>query len=378
MKTRSRLSRIVRSGWSTLQRIGRLSPASVINTIALGAWRVLRIRLSWWVVIGVAAVAVLYRGAWTPIVRDVVIAHYAHARAGPIVPFDPGYSESVVWTPPGAEDLGRWATWGVETNSPWILRYTKLIVPYMAYEGLTSQVVYPDSSIFEPRAGTDSFLNGGYAIVPNLGRIIVSVNDRYVDDMRMNDARSVLSVLVHELVHIQGGDFLARPDEEIRDTKGNVVAWREGTSARLESATEAATQEILAAMCNFGDKLACRSFWMNLEDLARGDLMYRAMKARVPWVYEAWSNLSFRNRDQEIASAKRMRYWNRHWFALMEQLEKYNVRAWSQVRDGICGQPLNTGLTQMITPGRFFILGLDFDDTRLLLGRSGIFLRLWC
>ena len=343
-------------------------------------WRLFRIRLRLyhWALIGLAVVAIVAAASWTPIARDVVIASYAHVRAGQSVPFDPGYTQSAVWTTPGAEQLGRWATWGIATNSPWVLSYTKTIVPYMEYEGLTDETIYPNRSILEPRRGTDSFLNGGYASVPEKGEIIVSVNDRYVDDLRVNDARQVLVVLVHELVHIQGGNFLPLPKELIRNEDGEIVDWLDGTSARLESATEAATQEILAAMCEFGDKLACQAFWLNLEDLARGNLRYRAMRASVPALYDIWADAFFRERDEEIAAAKANRFWQSRWGFLSDLLEKYSVRAWEQVRDGICGQPLDTGIWAKTGLGYYTILGLKFDDTQTVLGRSGWFLRLWC
>src|SRR3990167_8181042 len=181
------------------------------------------------------------------IVRDAAYGLVAHQLAGLDIPFAPDYV--------GGDLVNKLQAWDINSNSLWLVQQTTKIVPYFAYEDLTDRGLYPSILAWIPMTNERSFHVLGTAYTDEY---VIYLNDRTVTDPRFNDQREALETLVHELIHIQGGLFADDPAPD----------WAT-KSAHLESATEAATIEVLAAMCNYGDKIACLSFWSSTEGLAR-------------------------------------------------------------------------------------------------------------
>ena len=286
--------------------------------------------------------------------RDLFIAKYADVMAGPDVPFgalatgkagDAQYTrEAPIW--PGF-------TYGISTNSMWFVEQATLVVPYFASEYLTPRPLYPNAAYFLPLPANRSFVVGGSA---SCERGMVLLNERVLLDERWNDARYALEVFVHEMIHVQGGAFCS------------------GTSRELESATSAATTEILAAMCNWGNSLSCKAFWSNIKDHAVRSAFWRANKLGGGWLFERWMDVFIRDASERRGGAKTYRFWAPARAERMEIALKYGLVPWEKlVLAGVRGIPLNTGfpVSEYSRPGHppiVKILGMPMDDTRVLLG----------
>lgn len=295
----------------------------------------------------------LFYGTYQPIIRDFYIANIAHIKAGEDLPFteeEAGYQRGFKID---GEDI--WA-YGIESNNMWMAEYTRLIIPFMGYEKVTSIPIYPDSVGSIPLIGNTSFHVGG-RMFQDTNEIIL--NERMFIDERWNDKRRALGTLVHELVHIQRGAYL------------------KGESAELESATSTATVEILAGMCNYGDSLACVTFWNEIEHLARTSLIVQLNDVGAVSLYNTWARIFWRDQAEQDAFNKATRYWNDQPGALMELRRKYSITPWQNVINGVtAGIPLNTWHAVCASEawyGELFanvtckILGMPFDDTWYLL-----------
>ena len=274
--------------------------ARLLWRYAVATWRVL-LRPVLRVLLPPALVAGVVWGLNQPIPeaikRDVLLALKAHQLAGELVPFDPDYIESRVYDPD--------QTWGMTTNSRWLLDTTLRIVPMFEYERMAGTARYPSKAFFAPLLGARSLLVAG--TVPSMTPPIVVLNERLFSEPLWDDEASALSVLVHELVHVQGGNFIKAPSEF------------------LESHTTAAATEILAGMCNYGDEIACRAFWGDIEGLARGGLFYRLYELHASWAYEAFADLFLRDAIKERQADKIDRFWEGHLSERMGIVEKYGA-----------------------------------------------------
>ena len=283
-----------------------------------------------------------------PVMRDAVIALGAHTLAGKKISVEPDYY--------GGAGVNPYITWEMPSNSVWLVRRTTNIVPFMSYEGLVDNAVYPTEVFFIPFTDDGSFHIAGRAII-QYGYVLL--NERLITDDKWTDERDLLEVLTHELIHIQGGNFATWSGGE---------TW-EDQSAHLESATSAATVEVLAAMCNYGDRVACKAFWLDIESMARYSLSYRLRK--LPGVYEAFANIFLRDADQEQASRKSLRFWMVEGEDVrMGIILKYGVDPWEThilraLKDGI---QMDTGNID----GFGHRLSLRFDDTFDLLGPAWV------
>ena len=292
----------------------------------------------------IALTAWYWQSEFRPITRDAVIALGAHILAGKKIPVEPDYYGGAV--------INSYVTWEMLSNSVWLVRRTTSIVPFMSYEGLVSEALYPTEVFFIPFRDDGSFHIAGRAII-QYGYVLL--NERMVTDEEWADERDLLEVLTHELIHIQGGNFATWSGGE---------TW-EDQSAHLESATSAATVEVLAAMCNYGDHVACRAFWLDLESMARYSLSYRLRKW--PGVYDAFANTFLRDADQERASRKSLRFW---------AVEGEDVRMGIILKYGV--DPWETHILRALKSGALMDTGngdgfgrrlfLEFDDTFDLLG----------
>ena len=305
-----------------------------------------------------------YRNTQLPqVLRDMVIALVAHTKAGEDIPIDAGL---INYSGGTAQDIDE--TWGIETNSIWLVRQTMQIVPLLYYEEIGGGI-YPDGVIFVPYLGIRSFHVGGtmdcrqYA--PRAVPIcLVILNERYLTDPGWNDARSLLSTLIHETIHLQGGLFLDDP---------NVQDWPT-QSAHLEAKTSAATMEALAALCNYQNEIACRAFWAEIESMARATLRYRLREA--PWLYNGFANIFLRDGIDERTARKSARYWGQHQDELYDILNKYQMTPYENMLlvGTKYGLPLNTGVLVYDefdsdgNPTQGHYLNMPWDDTYDLLG----------
>ena len=146
-------------------------------------------------------------------------------------------------------------------------------------------------------------------------------------------------------------------------------------SAILESNTSAATVEVLAAMCNYGDELACQSFWHELEALSRQAL--RSRMSEDEWAYDIFANVFLRTESDERSARKSNRYWAGHKYERDEIIDKYGR---SPYEDHVIlylkyGTRLESGTRSAYdnTGGAWQLLTMPFDDTADLLG----FWRIW-
>ena len=226
--------------------------------------------------------------------------------------------------------------------------YLRLIVPYMGYEKVTPTPYHPKSAGMMPFAGNTSFHVAG-RMFPNDELILL--NERYLLDQRWSDQRRALTTLVHELVHIQRGAYI------------------EGSSAELESATSMATAEVLAAMCNYGDDLACLAFWNDISGLARSSLMVQLNDLGIGGLYNFWANLAWRDSRETDAYYKSMRYWQENMDELMVIQTKYQIVPWDGIILGVTeGIKLNTGHgVCTVHMNGCKIQGMPYDDAWYLL-----------
>lgn len=293
------------------------------------------------------------------IVRDVVISVVAHYKAGAPVPMDDvDYNRSTPYDPN--------ETWGIATNSKWLTDYALRIIPFYYWERVGG-ATYPDYVVVIAWPGATSLGVGGRAdcVLSLSGEICaVWINERYFNDPVWQDKREVLEVLVHELIHIQGGDFM-RPEGE---------SWTE-KSAILEAKTSAATLEVLAGMCNTGDELACKSFWHSLESTARQTL--RANLRGDDWIYQIFADLFLRDPAESRAAHKLLRDYASLGMSPYETMYKYALVPYQEmmIRWLKDGTRLQTNVYEYNEYGRWD-LTMPFDDTQSLLGVWSIWLRL--
>lgn len=273
--------------------------------------------------------------------RNLFLAVVADRRAGEAVgEFQPDYTRDQIFT------VGN-----IYYNSYWLADKVRLILPYMSYENVAPSYRYPSVILFVPEPGERSFHIGG-SFSPFMN--VVSINERYILDNRWNDEADTLETLVHELVHTQGGAYLADGPED------------------FESATSAATVEILAAMCNYGNRVACRAFWNSIHDMSRSAFRTRLYDRGLGWLYEDISNLLFRNNFDERAARKAMRYWANDMTQLAYIYRAYQVGPWeNHVIPGVWGYPMENGFSVSKTywDGYSYVSSyLIFDDTADLMG----------
>ena len=283
-------------------------------------------------------------GTQKPLFRDFYLANIAHLNAGPQLPFEEdeaGYTRGFKIDPDSIY------SYGIESNNVWIAEYVRKIVPYFAYDKVTNQGIYPFSAASTPLTDSNSFHVGG-RMYHTTNAIIL--NERYFIDDRWNDKRRALAVLVHELVHIQRN------------------AYTFGASEELENATSTATVEVLAAMCNYGDDIACKAFWFNIENLARTSLSLQLEDLGLESLYEAWANTFWRSDAKTDAYNKSRRFWADSPGQLKTIQEKYYLGPWYNVIAGVTdGIKLNTMAPICNYLGECSVLGMPFDDTWYLM-----------
>ncbi len=251
---------------------------------------------------------------------------------------------------PGLTDP--YTEFGVTTNSRWALNYTLRIVPLFSYEGIVNHPVYPAAVLFAPFPGDSAYVVLGRAAPWNS---VVFLNWRYTEDGTMSDEADALGTLTHELIHVQGGIFSG------------------GTSEELEAATAAATTEVLAALCNFGDRIACTAFLDSVQDGVRAVLIRDLQMYHAEWAWQAYANLFMRNETERLVSAKALRYWASDPAARQAIIQKYGVVPLENyIAAGIKGKVVDAAYHSSVNPSGWFGYDfglLSFDDTKIALAR---------
>lgn len=275
----------------------------------------------------------------TDMARDAYIALVSDRLAGESIPFEPDYTRSQVYDPA--------VSFGIATNSLWLADKSRMIVPMIVYEDAAPVPVYPMFAVFAPRPAKDSVHILGWAKIAPVSAVFL--NERYI--LENPDQKEVYATLVHELVHIHRGAYI------------------NGTSAEFESATSAATQEILAGMCNYGDALACRSFWHSTRRLALSSFQMNARRLNLDWAYEMYLRLLL-NEEEMRTHRKANRFWFGHEWERMEIVEKYGQYPWTaHVLPGVCGYDFDTQHDQWNTRHQQIEdVMMSFDDTKDLFG----------
>lgn len=235
----------------------------------------------------------------------VLIAEIAERKAGKPIPFDPGSTGSMAF-----QSFGN-----IYFNSTWAEQWTFQIVPYFNYEGIKYNPNYPVAVLFSPLEGERHFHTMGYA---NPAKNFVIVNQRYDWDEMRNDERSALSVLVHELIHLQGAAFI------------------EGESEVFEARTQSATLEVLAALCQHGREIGCKAFWYDLADYPEMYLRLLAEKHGLMWLYNRWTR-HFRTDGLDRSYYKSLRHWESNPYKLSYIIRAYTLRPFEEhILPGIC------------------------------------------
>ena len=283
---------------------------------------------------------------WDDIGRDFITVVYAHKRAGNPIPFEADFSHSL------SQNL--YETYGIETNSIWMIDQALEIIPYFAYEGISPNPIYPVTLGWGHMGGQSSFHIMGWAYS---AEGMVFLNERIVKGDRWSDARRVYSTFTHELIHIQMG------------------AFGTGSSEKLESATSAATLEVLAAMCNYESEIACAAFWYNIENFARASLWVGLNDKGMLNVYEFLMDVFILNPSESRYRDKSMRYWANDMEQLAGIQERYGEAPWvNHIAPGLCGKPFNTEIPYLMD-GLPLIRHFVFDDAQYLLGRLNYLIR---
>ena len=287
-------------------------------------------------------------------VRDIVIATIAEKKAGEKIPYEADYSLSQFYE-----------VWSITTNSMWLGEQVRMIVPFFQYENINETPNYPDAIIFEPLQGFRSFHILGLAQTPVLkGDIgVVHINERFMLEDIRTDERQMLSTLVHELVHFQGGNFLGKAPNYL-------------PSVLYEANTQSATIEVLAAMCNYKDEVACKAFWDEIYGYARGSLRMRLRRWHLEQYYYPLADLLWWDKVDRQAADKSLRYWMNdedRKTELYNIINSYQKMPWERVVvPGVLGTPLDTGLEGKceVTGGgiKCDSILMQFDDAEDLLG----------
>ena len=177
-----------------------------------------------------------------------------------------------------------WFDWGLE------------ILPYMTYEGVINglaRIPYDITPFYFPSSRM-FHLSGQAYCADREDRPIngpISLNRRYMNPAspRYGDERA-LGVLVHEMVHMQGGPFCS------------------GKSEDLEADTQIAAMEVMAAMVNHGNRAVLRPLLLDLRSMVLASLQAEME----PDDYMALVR-ELANDPYDVSRAeKSLRYWHGH------------------------------------------------------------------
>jgi hypothetical protein len=247
------------------------------------------------------------------LIRDVVVTTIAYHKAGEKIIAD-------------------------SDPSTFVMEYSQVIVPFFAQEKIREMPISPEKiTIILDESGGIS------------GVAIPEDNTIRLTFIEQVDIRELLPVIVHELVHLQRGRFLTYDEQP---------PWIKFTSS--EANTQAATLEVLAAMCNSGDDLACATFWNEVGEYSNSVFWFHLEQNGLEEWYQPINEL-FWVGSSDFQSAP------------IEVSYAYFQYPWEQIIiPGIMGESLDTGnvYNHEISDGNFVCkrLLMPFDDTEELLG----------
>ena len=262
------------------------------------------------------------------LIRDVVVTTIAHHMAGEKILADSDYTDFML------------SNETTESNSLWVLNYSEIIVPFFEHENIREVPVYAKEIIVKPLVCEEgSFCIAGYALYETK-HISLFLGERY-------DARQLLAVLIHEHIHLQGGRFI-----------DIVPPWL--TVVVFEGNTQAATLEVLAAMCHSGDDLACIAFWNEVKHYSSCAFWVRLQQIEREEWYQPIARLLWPGHIDFQQASPRLIY-------------IYLQYPWEQIiTPGILGEALDTGnfYEYELSDGNFVCrrIFMSFDDTEDLLG----------
>lgn len=196
-------------------------------------------------------------------------------------------------------------------NTDDVFRLAVEIIPYFIYEGIR---VKPFVAEVIPDIKMGYF--GGESMFHVMGRAAcwdetasaLWLNLRFFNQYSPFYGKSrQISTLVHELGHSEGICF------------GDVV--------EMETATQLATLEVLAAMVRHGNKYALLPFIREAERFADDYVMFDYLREGDLGGYRKDVVSKRANHEYAMASfEKSMEYWIKHWFDLLVILQRYGVQ----------------------------------------------------
>jgi hypothetical protein len=245
------------------------------------------------------------------LIRDVVVTTIAYHKAGEKIILD-------------------------SDPSTFVMDYSQVILPFFVQENVREMPISPEE--ITVILGESGGISGVAIPEHNIIRLT------FIEQV---DVRELLPVIVHELVHLQRGRFLAESP------------WTDFTSS--EANTQAATLEVLAAMCNSGDDLACAAFWNEIGEHSDSVFWFHLEQNGLEEWYQPINELFWVGSSDFQSAPIHLSY-------------TYFQYPWKQIIiPGIIGgESLDTGNTynHEISDGNFVCrqLLMPFDDTEYLLG----------
>lgn len=313
-----------------VKKIARLPLVGAKFVLTLPLWSVLLIAV---VVVGWLGV---YRVVDHPVFGDFIIANVArYSYPWQQQEFEAEYTY---------DEINK--VWLLQTNSQWLADTIRDVIPFFEYEGVTGEMlgVSPNVALAEPMPGMSSFHLLGTA---NPNSRTFRINERLLEGSVRFDEKQALATVVHESIHLQ-----RTPSPGVFNS-----TW----APIIEPNTQAATIEVLAAMCNYRNEVACDAFWHELWKQTSTSVELYAIHHNLQPLYRWYEDTFWLTPEDREAFAKSDRFWNstpERKTQLNEILLNYGAGPWRKIlvkgiRQNV---PLNTGAT------------LWFDDTRSMLG----------
>jgi len=369
-------------------------------------YRVITLRI---LLIAIVLFGIYKADAWfltsgRPVIRDAVIMWLADKMAGGNMPLricDAQFAEGredcdLVYS--RSDELDPGTQWGLVTNSPYLTDWTTKILANFTTENIIwGRARGPLMVAFVPRYDPSSFHVSGQTDCSSFA----TINERHITFESWNDEKDIISTLTHELIHYQLGNFCVdpRPLPEtcvfVNDASGKRVAvackpftavkrmevdqWFMDSSVWVESHTESATIEVLAAMCrrNGGQGVECRAFWNSLGGMARGSLYSELKLAGLGFMYEPIRDVLVYNKAETVVADKSFHDYSQYGEEGIAEFDgivyRYRYMPWNRyVVPGIISWvPLDTGNRRPMEGRVWVVMGMLFDDTRLMLGPLG-------
>lgn len=318
--------------------------------------------------------------ALTAALAALALAGSARAQAAPSL--DPVKVAEIVRLSALLDELPQKAYPITATNADnFLSNWATEILPWFAYEGVSDPAIPPkDISFYFGPFGPKEYIDGyvfhilglsaceqiGVAPNPFDGELTpvagpIWLNGRYINSASPWYQRpDLVSVLTHELGHSQG-----------------ICA---GPSPYVESSTQIATMEVLAAMANSGNDSVLLSLLFEYRGIVQGALKFEAMRDGLADQYEQLvaSVDHYSAREAAIRDASR-RFWNKSDEGRAELrgiLYRYELVPYVKIQWGLKYGSLRASATQgrLTAPQMLVPLGTDFklDDLAYFLANAEV------